>query len=594
MKDNIKMGGITMKLKDRVVTSIKGIRTSGRRFPLTLLISAVLVIFRIYMHEIDLPYTSDLFEKYNRISMVLGMGILLSLSIGLLSERLFREDRFKQVLGQALGLGFLLFYYLFLLKDILNPTMIRYAGTMIFLMISFFYSARLGINKDYENYTIDLFESIIETIIYAFVLLMGIFIIIFTIDQLFDVNMDGKYYYYVFLLVYLIFAVAFLISKLPRPLEDFTGFQYRKSLSVLLTYIVIPLISIYSLILYVYFAKIIIQWNWPKGLVSHLVLWYSSVSVGVIFLISPIVGENKIAKNFKTYFPKLVLPILLMMFISIGQRVNQYGITENRYYILALGLWVTAMMVLYSSKWKNKNIIIPISLSLVVLNSVYGPLSSMAVSKYSQNHRLKGILEANGMLEGKKIIAKTDIEDKPRKEINNIIKYFKNNHSLEDVKLLEKDFSTSQMKNVFGFAYRDYESDIFEPVESVYYNLAEDMPMIDIADYDYYLEFISYLDNLDRTIDNIRLKQSENGLIEIFQDEELLISRNLSDMIKDLDTKFKDDDNPNERKLDEMTYEFEEEKIKIKLIFKEISGRIQDNGKANLEHFNYILLIKKK
>lgn len=583
-----------MKLKDRVVTSIKGIRTSGRRFPLTLLISAVLVIFRIYMHEIDLPYTSDLFEKYNRISMVLGMGILLSLSIGLLSERLFREDRFKQVLGQALGLGFLLFYYLFLLKDILNPTMIRYAGTMIFLMISFFYSARLGINKDYENYTIDLFESIIETIIYAFVLLMGIFIIIFTIDQLFDVNMDGKYYYYVFLLVYLIFAVAFLISKLPRPLEDFTGFQYRKSLSVLLTYIVIPLISIYSLILYVYFAKIIIQWNWPKGLVSHLVLWYSSVSVGVIFLISPIVGENKIAKNFKTYFPKLVLPILLMMFISIGQRVNQYGITENRYYILALGLWVTAMMVLYSSKWKNKNIIIPISLSLVVLNSVYGPLSSMAVSKYSQNHRLKGILEANGMLEGKKIIAKTDIEDKPRKEINNIIKYFKNNHSLEDVKLLEKDFSTSQMKNVFGFAYRDYESDIFEPVESVYYNLAEDMPMIDIADYDYYLEFISYLDNLDRTIDNIRLKQSENGLIEIFQDEELLISRNLSDMIKDLDTKFKDDDNPNERKLDEMTYEFEEEKIKIKLIFKEISGRIQDNGKANLEHFNYILLIKKK
>ncbi len=583
-----------MKLKDRVVTSLKGIRSSGRRFPLTLVLSAALVIFRIYMNEIDLPYTSDLFEKYNRISMVLGMGILLSLSIGLLTERLFREDRFKQVLGQALGLGFLLFYYLFLLKDISDPTMIRYAGTMIFLMISFFYLARLGINKDYENYTIDLFESIAETTIYAFVLLMGIFIILFTIDQLFDVDMDGKYYYYVFLLVYLIFAVAFLISKLPRPLEDFTGFQYRKSLSVLLTYIVIPLISIYSLILYVYFAKIIIQWNWPKGLVSHLVLWYSAVSVGVIFLITPIVEENKIAKNFKTYFPKLVLPILLMMFISIGQRVNQYGITENRYYILALGIWVTAMMVLYSSKWKNKNIIIPITLSLVVLNSVYGPLSSMAVSRYSQNQRLKGILQANGMLEGKKIIAKADIEDKPRKEINNIIKYFKNNHSLEDVKLLEKDFTTSQMENVFGFAYRDYESDFYDPVENVYYNLAEDMPMIDIADYDYYLEYISYLDNLDRTIDNIRLKQSKNGLIEIFQDEELLISRNLSDMIKEMDTKFKDDDNPNERKLDEMIYEFEEEKIKIKLIFKEISGRIQDNGKENLDHFNYILLIKKK
>src|SRR5699024_9242972 len=133
-----------------------------------------------------------------------------------------------------------------------------------------------------------------------------------------------------------------------------------------------------------YFAKILIQWQWPKGLVSHLVLWYSSISVGIIFLINPVLEQCKICSFFKRYFPKFILPILLMMFISIGQRIEQYGITENRYYIILLGLWVTAMMVYYALKRSPNNLIIPISLSIIVVNSIFGPLSSFAVSKYSQ------------------------------------------------------------------------------------------------------------------------------------------------------------------------------------------------------------------
>ena len=99
-------------------------------------------------------------------------------------------------------------------------------------------------------------------------------------------------------------------------------------------YIVIPLIAIYSAILYAYFLKIIITRSWPQGLVSHLVLWYSVLSVAVIFFITPILDRNRWAYRFKFWFSKLILPILIMMFISIGIRVKAYGITENRYFIL--------------------------------------------------------------------------------------------------------------------------------------------------------------------------------------------------------------------------------------------------------------------
>ena len=162
---------------------------------------------------------------------------------------------------------------------------------------------------------------------------------------------------------------------------------------------------------------------------------------------------DKISRYFKTLFPKLVLPILLMMFLSIGQRINQYGVTENRYYVLVFGIWIALIMIYFSIKKPLKNLIIPISLSLVVLNSVIGPLSSYSISKYSQNKRLEDILNSNSMISGNNIVRKADISDEDKTQISNIIYYFDNKHSLDDVKVLPNDFDTENMVAVFGFEY---------------------------------------------------------------------------------------------------------------------------------------------
>ena len=97
-----------------------------------------------------------------------------------------------------------------------------------------------------------------------------------------------------------------------------------------------------------------------------------------------------------------------MMFISIGIRIRSYGITENRYFVLVLGLWVLGIMLYFALIKKSNNIIIPITLSIIALNSVFGPLSSFAVSKRSQNKRFQSILLRNNMLEDNKIIKATE------------------------------------------------------------------------------------------------------------------------------------------------------------------------------------------
>ncbi len=225
---------------------------------------------------------------------------------------------------------------------------------------------------------------------------------------------------------------------------------------VLVLYIIMPLISVYTIILYIYFGKIIITRQWPEGLVSHLVLWYSAISAAVLFFITPLLNEKAWPRRYMKYFPKAILPLIVMMFISIGIRINAYGVTENRYFVVALGIWVFLVMIYFSTTKKLRNIVLPISLAVITIISVFGPFSSYSVSKYSQNKRLNKIFVKNNMIKDNKVIkASAKVTDEDARQITSILNYFERNHSLRDIKELPEDFKTADMEKVLGVKYSE-------------------------------------------------------------------------------------------------------------------------------------------
>lgn len=585
-----------MKIRDRIHSIISGIKNGMQRFPITIGFSVMMVILLIYFNETRSNMTNVLSDRLTRVNMVVGIGILLSLCISLLRERFFSNNRTKTFISYILGLGILILYYIFLLNDFRDVSIIRYIGTVVFLVLAFFYIPRLKKYGDiYEYYVIDILSNIFLTAIYSIVLLIGLFFIFFTIDRLFDIVVAGKLYYYTFLLVIFVFAVSFFLSKIPENHREFGGYSFSKSLRILLSYIVIPLISIYTIILYIYFTKILISWEWPKGLVSHLVLWYSSISVGIIFLTNRIVEEDRVSRWFRKVFPKVNLPILLMMFISIGQRIGQYGITENRYYILVLGIWVTGMMIYISIKKSIKTIIIPISLSLIVLNSVFGPLSSFTISKFSQNRRLEGILRENGMLENNLIIKKTDLPLDTQIEISNIISYFDNRYTLSDISLLKDDFSLEDMEDVFGFVYEPDNSKGDGEYVFFHINLYEEV--VPVVDYDYFVNIVPWGKN-SFSMDGLNIEYIANGnSLSIRDGDEEIINLDIKEIIKEIYNRLNIDNQGTKdiRNLEEMTYRLEDDKLKLELIFTNFSGRL--NREKELEEISgieFILLLKRK
>ena len=573
---------------------LKGIKNSIKRFPLTISISTVCVILLIYMSEISPEASNDFEETLGRVTMVLALGIPLSLCIKLFFERL---EEYKKVWLYACYLGgtvLLILYYYFFFKDLGMVPMSRYIASSLILYLVFIFISYLPNRDDFELYVIRVFTRFFTTILYSLVLYLGLVAILFTIDKLLGINIKSELYYYTWLTVGGIFAPSFFLAGLPIKSEKLTLADYSRLLKVLILYIVMPLISVYTIILYMYFGKIIITTQWPEGLVSHLVLWYSALNVAVLFFITPLIHDKAWPRRYMKYFPKVILPLILMMFISIGIRIRAYGVTENRYFVVALGIWVFVVMIYFAVTKNLRNIVLPLLLAVITSISVFGPFSSYSISKHSQNKRLNKMFVKYNMLKDNKVIKASDkVSEEDARQITSILNYFDRNHSLRDVRELPEDFEIAQMEKILGIKYSDeyYENNNGH----FYFNSLGTLEPIDIRGYDYFFDSRNYGPrNSENTSLSINFDY-ESSILKITQDGKGIYKRDLQDFANKLIDKYGINQKDSNISSKEMSFEDENDKLKIKIQFLNISGTKNTSSDEILsKDFQFYLLMKIK
>lgn len=558
-----------MKIINVINKTAVEIYKSIKRFPVAIALSTAAIIVLIMMSEMQQStgYDSPILKTLTRLAMVFALGVPLSLCIKVLFERYQQLSISLKLLIYTLAAGALVGYYFSLLIDLEMVSMVRYTALNVAFYLGFLFIPYINKKEGFELYIIKIISRFFITVIYAAVLFLGLAAIIFAVDQLLGVYVESEFYYYTWLFILGVFSPIFFLGGVPKFEESLEDYKYPSFFKILLLYIVMPLLIIYTAILYIYFAKIILTAVWPKGLVSHLVLWYSAICAAVIFLIAPI-KNNAWADKFTFFLPKLILPILVMMFISMGIRINAYGITEPRYFVMVLGIWVFCIMLYISLRKVNRNIILPISLAVIAILSVFGPLSSFSLSKYSQNSRLEDILVRNEMLvDNKSIKAKADISEIDKKEISAVLDYFGRNHSLNDVKYLEKNFSLTDMEKVFGFKYKDpYQ---YESNESYFsFNLKQAPEGLDISNYEYFFDMRTYKNTLSN--ENLKVEFiQQKGEVNILRDKDTLYSLKISELVKELKSKY-----PINQEVDQkdMIFDRENEFVKLKFVFYNIYG----------------------
>ncbi len=470
-----------------------------KRYPLTLAMSYLAVILVIYRIASNIGYDHIAYEVITKLLLTLFLGMTISIAAQAILERL-DVSFFKRLISYGLQIGILVLYYIFVMVHYeTDAVMIRHFMLMGALLFAFTTIPYIVKRKGYEFYVIRLMARFFETLAYTIVLGLGITAILFAIENLLYEKMSGDFYTYTWVLVFGVFAATFLLAGIPKLTEDMGRSELGKVLQTIFTHIVLPLLSVYSLVLYLYFFKIIITRNWPSGMVSYLVIFSSAIGALAIFVLSPIQEEKSWIKNFNTWYPRLVLPLLAMMFVAIFMRIGQYGFSENRYFILLAGLWVTFSYLYFNLRKIKWNITLIMALAVMMLVSVLGPVSAFAVSIRSQNNRFNEILTRNNMLGSDGSIQVSDrISDEDLNQLYEIVYYFRQNHELTDLKRLPDTISMgkdSDLEALFGAPRPDSTSDF----QGKYYNfrLAEDRVSLDISDYDAYFS-VHYYDGSDK------------------------------------------------------------------------------------------------
>ena len=583
-----------MKFMNAFRNILIGLYSSLKRFPMTIIFSTAVAVMLIVISELQPINDANFRDILNRITMIFALGIPISLCIKLFFEGREGEKIYKLVIYYIAGALVLILYYFFLL-DVFNlVSETRYVAVSLALYLCFLFIPYLPKKEQFEMYIIKIFTGFFITLIYSVVLYLGLAAILFTIDKLLTIHVDSKVYYYTFLFVACVFFPSYFLADIPLKNQQHTKENYPKLIRILILYIVMPLLSVYTTILYIYFVKVIVTRQWPIGLVSHLVLWYSVIVVVVLFFITPIKDENKWANKFLVWAPKIILPILVMMFISMGIRINAYGVTENRYYVIVLGLWVSGIMIYFTLAKKRINIVIPVTLSIIALISVFGPLSSYSVSKLNQNSRFEKILVRNNMLKDEMIQrAPITVSREDKDETSRILDYFKNSHSLKDVRYLPKDFKIENMDKVFGFTYeiQQYNS------PQGYFNFTRNQSegAVDISGYDYLFDVRS-LYNKNGTTNTIDAKYSpESANLKIYNKGNVIYDKDLNLFVKGLTEKYGENINGNPLSAEQMTFVEENEKTRIKFIFMNISGsKDVSNGNVVANGFDFYVLAKIK
>ena len=408
------------------------------RFPFVITCAVVGTLSALALADYDTPPASSVL--FNILAAAL-IGIPFLLAIALFAETR-KWPRLRNLGAQSFGAILLAAYALSIPSALIGAPLFHLfrlqmlAIAALFLMTVAPYIGRFT-PAGFWHFNKALFFRVLIAALFSQVLYAGLAIALAALQNLFGLEVPGRRYFQLWILVTGVFGIWFFLSGVPDDIESLeTSTDYPGSIKVFAQYILLPVVSVYFVILYAYLGKILIEWNWPRGWVSGLILGFSSTGLATLLLLYPVRerSENVWIRFAWRWFFIVLIPLIVVLFLAILRRVSDYGITEPRYIAIVFGIWLVAMIA-YFTFGKTKNIrVISGSLCVVALVISFGPWGAFQVSQKSQIARLRTLLVRDSILVNE-IVQKApeSVSAEDRSQISSVIGYLHQIHGYDGI-----------------------------------------------------------------------------------------------------------------------------------------------------------------
>lgn len=592
-----------MKILTRIEQQFNDTIQAVGRYPLAFSFILSLTIANMFMIE-----SND--EAMYRFSYTFIIGILLSIVGEHIYERFYVQIKVRMLFmwgALILTLGY------FFLQDwpsfMSIQVGVRSSVIVLMSVLLMIWIPTIQSEFRFSQNVFVFFKNFFISFLYSLVLAIGISLIITLVNALLFTTGANIFLHFLNLIASLFFPSLFL-SLMPvyigardqRLANKDQIVKKNKLLSLtettpifdrLLSYIIIPLTSIYSGIILLYIVINITGDLWSEVLLEPLLVSFT-VIVLLVYLLSLEV-ETKIAEWFARIYPKVLLPIVLFQTMASIVKLTDTGVTYGRYFAILFGVFGTIMAVIYGFLNREKMGWIAPIFVVFGLISITPPVDAFSVSFFSQKASLEQLLEDNEMFSGGEIIPNATISEADKSQITEYINEFDYLNQLTKIDYLPDNIiNDGTFESIFGFkpTYDYGADDRFQ--FSVYLNLNE-REMLPISGYDQLI--INHVEpgGSTRTItfehngENYRFNQRMNDTTFTFtiedSDENTLVTFNGDDVIQSLEA----DQTHREVTLDEATYSEETDAAKITVIIQNFD--YYDQGYYG--HFYTLIDIKK-
>lgn len=393
-----------MKAKFSLTDLISDSNVAIKRFLVPILLALLGSVIAIYSFN-----GNDVSPLIETLLSVIGVGISLFLALAIFFETR-SVSKLVMFLIYLSALAFLVVIFIKLKNakefDLENSELLlfRYA-LMSHLLVSFLPFIGNKSNVGFWHYNRILFTRILLTGIFISALYLGLAGAFAAISTLFGIVIKSEVFFDLWAILFGPVSVIFFCAGIPKNLKELeTSNEYSNVLRIFIQFVLIPLVLVYLVIMYCYFGKITIEMQLPKGFLTYFI--HAMVVVGLLsyLLIFPYqnTSNSTIIRLFTKHFFKVLIPVVIVQFISIFRRIGEYGFTEERYLVLLTTILISTL-ILYFTLFKGKRIQqIPMMIFYFTVFSTF-VLSASSVAKWSQSNQINQLLIEYKMFDGKKI-----------------------------------------------------------------------------------------------------------------------------------------------------------------------------------------------
>lgn len=393
--------GEGLNFSDLSFSALAALWQDIRRFPLPVVF---IVLFAAHQLGLDAKALQRLDLPQNLISLIgfefIG-SFLWTLSVAIWAEA-SGKTRWEQFLANTVGL---LAIWLLLLGQGVFKTSPGLLMLTLVLVLSLAAHAR---NDEQNNafwlYNQRLWFAAGRALMGSMVLVIGIFMFAGLIEFLFSKRLPDNFYSKSFLFSLGVIAPLVWLSMIPandRPSNDWRlkAAAAAGAGSMLLQYVLVPLVIFYTLIIYRYAFTILQSGNVPSGRLGPTILAYVALGMTTFMMSYPNRNDGGplVRLFWRGWFWIILVPALLLG-LAVYLRIDAYGLSEARYLLALVVIWLLFLSAAYILFRVDDLRLIPASLAALLVLGTFGPPGATGMSVRSQSAQFAHVLARNNLL----------------------------------------------------------------------------------------------------------------------------------------------------------------------------------------------------